>query len=384
MGETMGERRIARWAVAAAGTAVLATVVAAGAAPAGAAPAADLSVTMSRTPSVAQALVDTVRYTAVVTNTGPDAAQNVALVDPVGYSSLIQDAATTQGSCDTENRRQAVCTIGTLADGASATVTIDVVHAESGLVTNSVGVTTGTADPDAGNDIATVSTVVTEPPLFEEFIVRGYLSEVLLIDPTDEQVDRWTEELYEYGRPEDFALELLKSYTFRSNFVNETYEKLLGRSADEAGLAIFTRALSQGATYEDVKVTLAGSSEYYRKAGGGPGLFARKLVRDVTGREPSASLKASLVQQLADGGSRTQVADRIVRSHLGRGAWIRGQYRRYYGREAWNYEQSNAVSQLFGGQRPARVLSKLLGDFEYYEHFYPEYYWDYSRPANAT
>ena len=211
-------------------------------------------------------------------------------------------------------------------------------------------------DPDDSNDIASASVVVTEPPSFEEFIVRGYFREVLGIEATDEQVERWTEELYEYGYTDGFALELLKTYTFRSRFVDETYEKLLGRSADAAGLAVFTRALSQGATYEQVRATLAGSSEYYRKAGGTRGAFIGKLVSDMTGKAPSPTLRASLALDIASGTSRTDVATRIVTSHLGRGAWVRQQYRRYYQREAFDYEEAGAVSWLFSGQRPARVL----------------------------
>ena len=371
----MGQRRIARWTAAATGTVLLATVLAVGGTPAGAAPAADVGVTLTRTPNVAQGLVDTVRFTAVVTNHGPDAAQNVVLVDPVGYSALIRDAATTKGTCDTESSRQALCTIGTLNNGASATVTLDLLFGETGLVTNSVAVTTETADPDDSNDIASASVVVTEPPSFEEFIVKGYFREVLGIEATDDQIERWSEELYEYGYTDDFALELLKTYTFRSRFVNETYEKLLGRSADPGGLAVFTRALSQGATYEQVRATLAGSSEYYTRAGGTRGAFIGQLVTDITGKAPSQSLRASLALDIAGGASRTQVASRIVTSHLGRGAWVRQQYRRYYQREAFDYEEAGAVSWLFSGQRPARVLSKIIGTYEFVERFYPEFYW---------
>jgi hypothetical protein len=324
---------------------------------------------------VAQALVDTVRFTAVVTNNGPDAAQNVTLVDPTGYSALVRDAHSTVGSCDTESRQQAVCTIGTLADGASATVTIDLLFGETGLVTNSVGVTTDTADPESDNDIATASVVVTEPPQFEEFIIRGYFTEVLGIEATDDQVERWTEKLYEYDYTDRFALELLKTYTFRSKFVNESYEKLLDRPADSGGLAICTRRLALGDTYEDVTATLAGSSEYYANAGGTRGTFITRLVSDITGKAPTQSLRQSLASQLAGGATRTDVAKRIVTSHLGRGAWVRSQYRRYYDREARNYEEVNALNWLFTGQRPARVLSKIIGTYEFVERFYPEYYW---------
>ena len=323
---------------------------------------------------MAQGLVDTVRFTAVVTNHGPDAAQNVVLVDPVGYSALIRDAATTKGSCDTESSRQAICTIGTLANGASATVTLDLLFGETGLVTNSVAVTTSTADPDDSNDIASASVVVTEPPSFEEFIVKGYFREVLGIEATDDQIERWTEELYEYGYTDEFALELLKTYTFRSHFVNETYEKLLGRSADAGGLAVFTRALSQGATYEQVAPrSPVPRSTTTRPAGRGapssaswsPTSPARRRRRACGPRSPSTS-------RAARHGPRSP--RRIVTSHLGRGAWVRQQYRRYYQREAFNYEEAGAVSWLFSGQRPARVLSKIIGTYEFVERFYPEFY----------
>jgi uncharacterized repeat protein (TIGR01451 family) len=359
-----------------------ATVLAVAAGPAGAAPAADLSVALSRTPVVGQAAVDPVTYTAVVTNNGPNSAQQVTFVDPLeGLYPAVQAVSTTAGTCETDPFQQISCSIGTLASGASATVTMRLLITRSGLVSNSVAVISATADPDDENNIATASVVLSEPPSYEEFIATGYFKLVLGLDITDEQLDRWTEKVDEYSY-QDFALELLKTYTFRSNWVDETFQKLLGRSPDAGALAVFTRQLSQRVTYEQIEATIAGSNEYYTKSGGTPQAFVTKVVTDFTGHPPTADFRAELLGRLADGQSRTAVASRVVTSGLGRLAWVKWQFRRYYKREVRAFEAHIALDAFRQGTRPAQELANLLGNYEIVDSFIPGYYYDGYAAAN--
>ncbi|MBV9950361.1 MAG: DUF4214 domain-containing protein [Acidimicrobiia bacterium] len=354
-----------------------ATVLVVAGGPAGAVPGADVSVALARTPNVGQAAIDEITYTATVTNAGPATAQDVAFVDPMGdLGPRIDHVATTKGTCDTEDA-QVTCTIGSLTSGAIATVTISALLGASGLVTNTVAVTSSTADPDPDNNIASASVVLTQPPSFEELVVRGYFRLVLGLNATDAQVDHWVGEFEEYSYYNgDFALQLLKTYTFRSNWVTETYQKLLGRDPDAGGLALFTRQLSQRVTYEQIEATIAGSTEYYDNAGGTDGAFVDALVADLTGHAPPAAFRAELLDRLASGQSRTEVAHRVATSGLGRLAWLKWQYRRYFKREASSFELNLGLLAMAHGVRPARELATLLGDFEVIESFLPGYYYE--------
>lgn len=113
---------------------------------------ADLSVSESVTPSNPQ-VGDAVTYTLTVTNNGPQAATNVVLTDTLPASVKLSSAPPScllAGSVVT-------CNLGTLANGASTTVTLVAHVLAEGAVTNSVGVTSDVTDGVAGNNTASAS-----------------------------------------------------------------------------------------------------------------------------------------------------------------------------------------------------------------------------------
>ena len=122
---------------------------------------ADVSVskTASPNPGVAGAALT---YRLVVTNNGPALATNVNLTDTLPSGVSFGSASTTQGSCS--GNGPVNCAIGTLANGASAVVTIVVTPATAGQVTNTASVTASEPEPDATNNTATLITVIDSPP----------------------------------------------------------------------------------------------------------------------------------------------------------------------------------------------------------------------------
>jgi uncharacterized repeat protein (TIGR01451 family) len=151
------------WADAAAlaAAAAVALMVASGGGEAGADPGdpADLSLTKSDSPDpVVEDGVLT--YTLKVENAGPDPATNVVVsddlpgqVDPV--------SAEPSGNCDIQGKK-VNCELGTLASGASATVTIEVTPKKAGLITNEAEVESEVEDLQTANNRDTVNTSVTE------------------------------------------------------------------------------------------------------------------------------------------------------------------------------------------------------------------------------
>jgi len=122
--------------------------------------AADLAVTKTVAPSVA-AEGDTVVYTVVVSNAGPDAAAGVAVGDTLAAALNPAGAAATSGSY---NGGTGVWTVGALAAGAADTLTITaILNPGTGgtivLNTASAGVATPN-DPVPGNNTASVALTV--------------------------------------------------------------------------------------------------------------------------------------------------------------------------------------------------------------------------------
>src|SRR5205085_8906004 len=114
---------------------------------------ADLSVTKSDGVSQVTAGTGTVyTYTITVTNGGPSDAASVTLADswPAGFTQ--GTVAASQGTCSSPPSFS--CALGAIASGSSATVTatFTVPAATTANQTNSVLVSSGTSDPNTGNN----------------------------------------------------------------------------------------------------------------------------------------------------------------------------------------------------------------------------------------
>ena len=89
-------------------------------------------------------------YTLTVTNNGPSDAVNVSVSDAIPAPLSIDSVTSSQGGC-----AALPCNLGTIADGANATVTIvvSIPSSATGLVTNTATVSNSPdTDPNAGND----------------------------------------------------------------------------------------------------------------------------------------------------------------------------------------------------------------------------------------
>lgn len=120
-----------------------------------AAPTADLSVAMQA--SKASAVVgSSVVFSATISNAGPVAAQNVkaTITVPSGTTVTSRPNECASGS-------PIVCTIASLANGASQGEDISLTLDTAGTKSSSVTVTADTADPDTSNNSATASTAAT-------------------------------------------------------------------------------------------------------------------------------------------------------------------------------------------------------------------------------
>jgi len=102
-------------------------------------------------------------YTAVVTNLGPLPATSVQLTNPVPSGATFVGAVPSQGTCDNAGGLVR-CDLGTLANGAQATVLLTLVPTSLGRLTNVAGVTTVSVDQVPGNNAASRATTVQAPP----------------------------------------------------------------------------------------------------------------------------------------------------------------------------------------------------------------------------
>jgi uncharacterized repeat protein (TIGR01451 family) len=107
---------------------------------------------------------DTLTYTLAVANLGPSDAQAVVLADalPAGETFV---GGSVGGVVGTLTGNTVTFALGALAPGQSRLGTVVVTATEEGAQTDTATVGSGTADPNPGNNTASVTTVVSEPAL---------------------------------------------------------------------------------------------------------------------------------------------------------------------------------------------------------------------------
>jgi uncharacterized repeat protein (TIGR01451 family) len=120
---------------------------------------ADLSVTKSDNPDPVDVGLN-VTYTVVVTDNGPDTATNVTLTDTLPASVNFVSATPTQGTCGAPSGGVITCSLGTLVNGASATVTVVVTTTTAGVIANTASVSADQTDPNLANNSVTETTNV--------------------------------------------------------------------------------------------------------------------------------------------------------------------------------------------------------------------------------
>jgi uncharacterized repeat protein (TIGR01451 family) len=117
---------------------------------------ADLSVTKVADRAVA-GVGDDVVYTIGVKNGGPHAtASSVSVTDALPPNVALVSAVSTRGSC----AGPVTCSLGDLASGEAATITVVVRTTAAGPATDRATVTSATVDPNQGDNSATAATSV--------------------------------------------------------------------------------------------------------------------------------------------------------------------------------------------------------------------------------
>lgn len=122
------------------------------------APAADVSISNTDTPDPVR-VGKTLTYTLTAGNAGPAQATSVTVKDTLPQSEEFRSVKASQGKC-TRSGQAITCSLGSLASGHTATVTLVVKPKTAGTATNTATVAATEGDPVAGNNSATATTTV--------------------------------------------------------------------------------------------------------------------------------------------------------------------------------------------------------------------------------
>lgn len=144
-------------------------------------PSSDLALTMTDSPDPAVVNSNWV-YTITVTNNGPSAASGVVVNQTVPANVTIVSAASTSGTVAT-GAGSVTATVGSLANGAGAVITVTAKSAIVGTYASSATVTASQTDATPGNNSASVTTSVSQP--FVSIVAAGATLTAESVSPAD-------------------------------------------------------------------------------------------------------------------------------------------------------------------------------------------------------
>jgi hypothetical protein len=222
---------------------------------------------------------------------------------------------------------------------------------------------------DNGAETFTVQDTVVDPPFpgtANQLFVGQLYQDVLGRPADDAGLAAWSGLLDQGVSRSQVVHALLTSPEYRALEVEGLYRQYLHREADASGLADFSQFLAGGGTVEQAAALLAGSAEYYQARGGGSDAgFLAALYQDGLGRPADAPGQAAFQAALAGGWSRGQVAAALFTSTEYREQLVQADYQRFLLRAADDAGLDAFMAALQGGARDEDVLAALADSAEY-------------------
>jgi uncharacterized repeat protein (TIGR01451 family) len=121
---------------------------------------ADMAIVKTASPSPTVPQGDTLTYTLAITNDGPASATNVTVADTLPSAVTYESVISSVGTCS-EADSTVTCLLGTMANAATATVTIVTMAGAPGVVTNTASVSADQTDPVPSNNTSSQTETIT-------------------------------------------------------------------------------------------------------------------------------------------------------------------------------------------------------------------------------
>lgn len=159
---------------------------------------------------------------------------------------------------------------------------------------------------------------------------------------------------------------LTHSDEYYSAIIQADYQRYLGRQADLSGLLGWTALMRGGLSDELLESLFIGSPEYYSHSGGTDKSWVDAMYQDVLGRAPDASGEAGWVAALAAGANRSAIAYNFAASPERESLRITSDYSRYLNRTPSHADIVGWVAAFEGGFSNENVVAGFVASDEYF------------------
>lgn len=183
--------------------------------------------------------------------------------------------------------------------------------------------------------------------------------------PSSHELGTWEPRILS-GQRKALTSTLAASDEWAGERIRDLYVDVLGRTADDGGLANWLKAVRGGYRLEDVASGFFGSAEYFRSVGQSDETFVQSLYQEVLGRPAEPSGLASWKRRLDSGWSRTRVASGFYGSPESRGDRVETLYRLVLERPADPRGKLHWMDRLIR-EGEVKLAANLATSTEYYQ-----------------
>jgi len=170
------------------------------------------------------------------------------------------------------------------------------------------------------------------------------------------------------GSNAQVAQTVLNSVEYRTRLAQSLFQQFLSRAATQTEVNVFSSALQNSVTVEQLIAVIVGSDEYYQSRGGGTNNgFLEQIYNDLLGRPIDEGSLAAFTDLLNRGGSRQQVALFILGSSEYRSNQIQSFFKTFLGRQAVDSEINFFLALWQQGARREQIIAQIIGSQEYCE-----------------
>jgi cyclophilin family peptidyl-prolyl cis-trans isomerase len=224
-----------------------------------------------------------------------------------------------------------------------------------------------TADPFDTHKMIITVTNATTTATNETFITQLY-HDLLGRAPDGGAVPFWTGQMSSGLSRMQVAMEILNSQEGLIHQVDNLYQTLLGRQADEGGLELSVRALQHGDSLNHIRSVIVGSDEYFKLHTSSNSTVVQAMFHDFFGRIAESGYTGIVVPMLTNGFSRETLGREILQTPEENQALVKTMYEELLHRVPDSGGLQIFASDVKAGASDDSIMADLVSSDEYFKN----------------